>query len=422
MSVVMARIDNRLLHGIIVTQWAPVSGATRVMVIDDKVAGDEVLKSTMRMARPAGMAVSIISEQTALKNFAAGKYDREKVFVIAKEPETMLRLVESGVELPSLVVGGSLVKEDGIQLTQRAYASAENVQSYKALIARGVKVTAQFVPADKPVSVADLIQGGNMVNFTILQVVLLTLLAFIKHVDYYGIPMIFVNYAVFWGLITGVVMGDWKTGLVIGGTIQLMQLGVAGFGGSSIPDYGTMAIIATAYGVTLGSDTGLAIGLPVGMLGIQLDVVAKILNGFVVEKSQKFCNEGKFNQMNAILWVCPALFGLCAALPVFVSVTLGQPAVNWLLEVMPQWFLSGLTLAGKMLPAVGIAMLLRYMPTAKYFQYLLAGFFLSAFLNVPIIGAAIVGVALAIAFYQRAERDTELAAHASADAFIGEDE
>lgn len=92
-----------------------------------------------------------------------------------------------------------------------------------------------------------------MVNFTILQVVLLTLLAFIKHVDYYGIPMIFVNYAVFWGLITGVVMGDWQTGLVIGGTIQLMQLGVAGFGGSSIPDYGTMAIIATAYGVTLGS-------------------------------------------------------------------------------------------------------------------------------------------------------------------------
>ena len=233
-----------------------------------------------------------------------------------------------------------------------------------------------------------------MVNFTILQVVLLTLLAFIKHVDYYGIPMIFVNYAVFWGLITGVVMGDWQTGLVIGGTIQLMQLGVAGFG----------------------------VGLPVGMLGIQLDVIVKILNGFVVEKSQKFCAEGKFKQMNAILWVCPVLFGLCAALPVFVSVTLGQPAVNWLLEVMPQWFLSGLTLAGKMLPAVGIAMLLRYMPTGKYFQYLLAGFFLSAFLNVPIIGAAIVGVALAIAFYQRAERDTELAAHASADAFIGEDE
>ena len=134
MSVVMARIDNRLLHGIIVTQWAPVSGATRVMVIDDKVAGDEVLKSTMRMARPAGMAVSIISEQTALKNFAAGKYDREKVFVIAKEPETMLRLVESGVDLPSLVVGGSLVKEDGIQLTVNGGATVKIVDNSKGFI------------------------------------------------------------------------------------------------------------------------------------------------------------------------------------------------------------------------------------------------------------------------------------------------
>ena len=50
-----------------------------------------------------------------------------------------------------------MIRSLAVQLTQRAYASAENVQSYKALIARGVKVTAQFVPADKPVSVADLI-------------------------------------------------------------------------------------------------------------------------------------------------------------------------------------------------------------------------------------------------------------------------
>ena len=96
------------------------------------------------------MAVSIISEQTALKNFAAGKYDRRRSSSSPRRAETILHLVESGIELPSLIVGGSLVKEGGVQLTQRAYASAENVQSYKALIARGVKVTAQFVPADKP--------------------------------------------------------------------------------------------------------------------------------------------------------------------------------------------------------------------------------------------------------------------------------
>ena len=95
MSVVMARIDNRLLHGIIVTQWAPVSGATRVMVIDDKVAGDEVLKSTMRMARPAGMAVSIISEQTALKK------QREEILQSSADAEricTRMKQAEQAIE------------------------------------------------------------------------------------------------------------------------------------------------------------------------------------------------------------------------------------------------------------------------------------------------------------------------------------
>lgn len=260
-------------------------------------------------------------------------------------------------------------------------------------------------------------------HLSVVQIILLTVLAFIKHVDYYGIPMLFVNYPVFWGMFTGILMGDIQTGLIVGGTVQLMSLGVAGFGGSSVPDYGTTTIIATAFGVTLGVDAGLAIGLPVGMLGVQLDVIVKILNGFVVRKSQEYANKREFKKMNGILWLGPIFFGLSAALPVFLSVTLGQSAVNFLLEHMPVWFMSGLTLAGKMLPAVGIAMLLRFMPTKKYMSYLLIGFFLAAFLKVPIMGAAIVGFAIAYIVYQRAEKDAALSAQtASIDGFIGEDE
>ena len=260
-------------------------------------------------------------------------------------------------------------------------------------------------------------------HLSVVQIIMLTVLAFIKHVDYYGIPMIFVNYPVFWGLFTGLLMGDMETGLVVGGTVQLMSLGVAGFGGSSVPDYGTTTIIATAFGTSLGVDAGLAVGLPVGMLGVQLDVIVKILNGFVVRKSQEYANKMEFKKMNGILWLGPIFFGLSAAIPVFLSVTLGQSAVNFLLENMPAWFMSGLTLAGKMLPAVGIAMLLRFMPTGRYMSYLLIGFFLAAFLKVPIIGAAIIGFALAFNVYHRAEKDAKMqAASVGGDSFIGEDE
>ena len=65
MSITLGRIDFRLLHGIVATMWAPQSGAQRVMVIDDKVANDPIIKESMRLGKPAGMACSIITLETA---------------------------------------------------------------------------------------------------------------------------------------------------------------------------------------------------------------------------------------------------------------------------------------------------------------------------------------------------------------------
>ena len=87
MGIVAARIDNRLLHGIVATQWTPQYRPQRVMVIDDEYANDPTKKAGMKMAKPAGTALSIITEETARANFAAGKYDDHTVFVIARTPD-----------------------------------------------------------------------------------------------------------------------------------------------------------------------------------------------------------------------------------------------------------------------------------------------------------------------------------------------
>ena len=69
MNIVLTRIDNRLLHGIVMTQWAGTTGAQRVMVIDDKTANSPILKQTMMLAKPAGMAASIITYDTAFLTY-----------------------------------------------------------------------------------------------------------------------------------------------------------------------------------------------------------------------------------------------------------------------------------------------------------------------------------------------------------------
>ena len=203
------------------------------------------------------------------------------------------------------------------------------------------------------------------------QIILITIIAFIKAVDMYGTQVLAFNSIIF-GALTGLVLGDPYTGLVVGGTVQLMSLGVAALGGSSVPDYPTATIIATAISIATGKGTqvGLAVGIAVGLLGVQLDVIAKILNGFVAKKSQDYANKRQFKQMTGILWICPVLIGLTAALPTFLSITLGVDAVNFILNTMPAWFTNGLAIAGGLLPVIGVGMLLNYMPAKKYFSFI----------------------------------------------------
>ena len=136
MGIVLARIDNRLLHGIVATQWAGRSGAQRIMIIDDTVANNELTKASMKLARPTGMAISIITEETALNNFKAGKYNDHTVFVLVKKPETLVKLSEIGVKIPELVIGGTVKPAEGeeaVKLSQRAYAKPDDIEAYNKI-------------------------------------------------------------------------------------------------------------------------------------------------------------------------------------------------------------------------------------------------------------------------------------------------
>ena len=159
MAIVGARIDNRLLHGIVATSWAPDSGATRVMVIDDNVADDPQKKQAMKLGRPSGMAVSIISKQTALDNFKNHKYDRQKVFIISQAPDVFLDLLNQGEDLNELVLGGTLTFDNAIKITKRAYIKLEQEETYQAIINKGCKVISKYVPQDDSVDVAKVLRN-----------------------------------------------------------------------------------------------------------------------------------------------------------------------------------------------------------------------------------------------------------------------
>jgi PTS system mannose-specific IIC component len=135
------------------------------------------------------------------------------------------------------------------------------------------------------------------------------------------------------------------------------------------------------------------------MLGVQMDVLFKICNSFIAQKAQKYANQKEFKKMYRIMYLSPIMVAVFMSFPTAIALTAGAPLVQAILDVLPVWVTGGLSLAGKLLPGLGIAMLLHYMPAKKYFNYILIGFVLSAYMKVPILGTALLGLALAYKFY-----------------------
>lgn len=236
----------------------------------------------------------------------------------------------------------------------------------------------------------------------ILQNVLVILLAAYMAWDNGTGNQITGNWPVIIGMLVGLIMGNINVGLVIGGTLQLMSLGVAAIGGSSIPEYGVATIVGVFIAIRTGVSTGtaIAVGLPVGMLTLELDVIIKIINNAFAHWSQKLLHEKKFEQMDGVFYLTIFVWMLKYIIPIALVVMFGTPVVKLILNVIPKWFTDGLTIAGGMLPVVGIGMLLRYMPVKKYLAFLLAGFVLAGYLKLPILGIAILGLAAAYEIYR----------------------
>ena len=120
------------------------------------------------------------------------------------------------------------------------------------------------------------------------QIIILSLYAYLAINESLATGLGF-HYPVFAGFFTGIVMGDIPLGLAVGGTLQLMMLGVASFGGASVPDFLTGAIVGTVFGALSGKGLEFSIGLavPVGLLMVQLDILARFTNTILLHKVDK---------------------------------------------------------------------------------------------------------------------------------------
>ena len=201
----------------------------------------------------------------------------------------------------------------------------------------------------------------------------------------------------------GLVMGDIKAGLIIGGSMQLTVLGVGTFGGASKIDANSGTILATAFSVSLGMNPEqaiAAIAVPVASLMIQLDILARFANTYFAHRIDKMVEDMNYKgiERNFLMGALP--WSLSRMIPVFLALAFGGGLVQKVVSVLNgdlKWLGDGLSVAGAVLPAVGFAILLRYLPVKKHFPYLILGFTVTAllgtiFTNMQLLGTSVASV------------------------------
>ncbi|MBY4976644.1 PTS mannose/fructose/sorbose/N-acetylgalactosamine transporter subunit IIC [Streptococcus suis] len=207
---------------------------------------------------------------------------------------------------------------------------------------------------------------------------------------------------VFAGFITGLIMGDMTTGLAIGASLQLMVLGVGTFGGASRIDATSGAVLATAFSVSQGIDPELAvatIAVPVAALLVYTDIAGRFSTTFFAHRVDAAIERFDYAgiERNYLLGAIP--WALSRALPVFLALAFGGEFVDAMVKTIEQyqWIANGLTLAARMLPGLGFAILLHYLPLKRNLHYLAVGFALTAMLtvlygNISALGGAVAGI------------------------------
>ena len=148
MPIVLARVDSRLIHGVVVTDWFGALNPKRYMVIDDELSKDESLKATMRMAKPAGTGMSIIDTEKAIHNFKNGNYDTQRVFVLVKDPTTITKLIDAGIEVPKVDVGIIFMADGKTKVSSYVAMDQEDARKLKEIQQRDVPVVLQYLPND----------------------------------------------------------------------------------------------------------------------------------------------------------------------------------------------------------------------------------------------------------------------------------
>lgn len=148
MIIGLARLDDRLIHGQVALIWTKEAKVNRIIVVSDEVAKDKLRSTLLKQAAPPGITASIVDIAKAVRVFNNPKYKKDRVMLLFTTPLDVERVIEGGIPLEVLNIGGVSYKEGKKKLTKAIFLNKEEANSLKRLADSGVVLDVRVLVND----------------------------------------------------------------------------------------------------------------------------------------------------------------------------------------------------------------------------------------------------------------------------------
>lgn len=203
-------------------------------------------------------------------------------------------------------------------------------------------------------------------------------------------------------VVTGLLLGDIKTGIIMGASLEAIFMGISAIGGSVPADACASAIIAVASTVLTGADveTGLALAVPIGTIMASVNELYKPVLASFAPYWERVCAKGDVRSYKIQLTAFALLVDrLPQAIIIFLAVAFGVEGLQAFLASMPEFVMRGMSAASSMMTGVGFAILTAMIWDAQIGAFFFAGFVMAKYMGLPTLAIAILAFTVAITYF-----------------------
>lgn len=214
---------------------------------------------------------------------------------------------------------------------------------------------------------------------------------------------------IFSGLVIGLILGDVQKGLIVGGSLELVWMGLVPLAGAQPPNI----VVGGVFGVSLALLSNLsaqqAIGLafPLAVIGQMIVTLMFSLYSGMMKLGDKGAENSNLNVIDMVVYIQLLIRFVLFGGITFLLVYFGADVIKAIIEALDPRLVAGFGTAGGMMPAIGFALLLNIMLKKEYFGFLILGFVLAAYLKLDLIAVTLVAVSVALYDYYSAPKVAE---------------